>query len=221
LRNQGWLPAPDALGAVDVVLVSHLHRDHADLPSLALFGARARVVVPRGAGPFLERALGRPVDELGAGDSVDIGAVRVRATPAVHDGRRGVGGPTAQAVGYVVTGAASVYVAGDTDLFPQMRTIPDGRGRRLDLALVPVGGWGLTLGPGHLDPMRAARALELLRPRVAVPVHWQTLRVPLAWRLRPHLYRCPGPEFASQAARLAPDTRTVVLRPGERLQVPS
>ena len=54
----------------------------------------------------------------------------------------------------------------------------------IDLALLPVWGWGPTLGPGHLDPARAATAAALIAPRVAVPIHWGTfaLRWPLSGR---------------------------------------
>ena len=51
----------------------------------------------------------------------------------------------------------------------------------LDVALLPVWGWGPTLGPGHMDPADAAEALGLLRPRIAVPIHWGTIH-PLGCR---------------------------------------
>jgi L-ascorbate metabolism protein UlaG (beta-lactamase superfamily) len=87
----------------------------------------------------------------------------------------------------------------------------------LDLALLPVGGWGPTLGPGHMDPEAAAHALTLLRPRAAVPVHWGSLRVPVAWRLRPDRYALPGQRFAQAAQRLAPEVRVHVLATSEGL----
>lgn len=222
LHNVGWLPPAGELAAVDAVLLSHLHRDHTDLPSLTRFPARTRVVVPAGAGRLVGRHVRGRVDELAVGDAVDLGGVSVLATPAAHDGRRGRTGPPAAAVGYVLAGArAAVYVAGDTDVFPAMADVaaaaPSGV---LDLALVPVGGWGLTLGAGHLDPARAAAAVRLLRPRVAVPVHWGTLRLPALWRLRPDRCLGPGPCFAQHVARGGTGTRVAVLRPGERYAVP-
>ena len=72
----------------------------------------------------------------------------------------------------MVAGTASVFFAGDTDLFDEM----SGLVPKLDLALLPIWGWGPTIGPGHLDPGRAAEALTLLAPRLAVPIHWGTLR---------------------------------------------
>lgn len=47
----------------------------------------------------------------------------------------------------------------------------------LDVAMLPVWGWRPILGPGHLDPIGAAAAVRLLRPRFAVPIHWGTLAV--------------------------------------------
>src|SRR5262249_15506342 len=81
-----------------------------------------------------------------------------------HDGRRHPGGASGPALGYVLRGSRSVYFAGDTDLFAGMAALAP-----LDVALLPVAGWGKKLGPGHLDPQRAAAALALLRPRIAVP----------------------------------------------------
>ncbi len=133
-----------------------------------------RVVVPKGAGAWLRAKGIRRVDELAPGEELVDGDLRVTGVPAVHSGHRwgprSTAGPQAKAMGHLVRGAGhTVYAAGDTDLFAGMADLPD-----LDVALLPVWGWGPTLGPGHLNPDRAAEAVELLRPRVAVPVHWGT-----------------------------------------------
>ena len=98
--------------------------------------------------------------------------MRVEATYAAHDGARPPYPARAPAIGYAILGSRRVYFAGDTDLFPEMEgLVPD-----LDLALVPIWGWGPTLGRGaHLDPEGAAEAIALLRPKVAVPIHWGTM----------------------------------------------
>ena len=76
-------------------------------------------------------------------------------------------------MGYLIRGSHQIYFAGDTDLFEGMATLaPD-----LEIALVPIWGWGPSLGPGHLDPRRAAEALRLLQPLLAVPIHWETLHL--------------------------------------------
>ncbi len=147
------------------------------------------------------------------GEGTEIRGVRVLAVGAVHPSRRWpVRGPEAEPLGYVIRGGLSVYFAGDTDLFPEMAGLGP-----VDVALLPVAGWGPSLGPGHLDPERAARAAALLRPRVAIPIHWGTLRPVLSrhgdW------FSGPGAEFAAQVAELAPEVDVRVLRPGESTTV--
>jgi L-ascorbate metabolism protein UlaG (beta-lactamase superfamily) len=149
-----------------------------------------------------------------------VGPVRVLATKAVHDGRRDVPSRRAEAVGYLLVGSCSVYFAGDTDVFDGMadlvRDLPQG----LDVALLPVAGWGLTLGPGHMDVEAAVRALELLRPRIAVPVHWGTLRIPGAWRLRRASTLQAPHRFAALAAERVPGTAVVLPAPGGHVHFP-
>jgi L-ascorbate metabolism protein UlaG (beta-lactamase superfamily) len=141
--------------------------------------------------------------------------VRVEATFAAHDGARPPYPARAEAVGYAVLGSRRVYFAGDTDLFPEM----DGLVPELDLALVPIWGWGPSLGRGaHLDPEGAAEAVALLRPKVAVPIHWGTYApVHLGLRTVPRYLSEPQAAFSRAAARLAPDVSVHVLAPGEAL----
>jgi L-ascorbate metabolism protein UlaG (beta-lactamase superfamily) len=75
-----------------------------------------------------------------------------------------------------------------------------------------VWGWGPKLGPGHLDPERAARAAALLAPRAAIPIHWGTYAAPNAWwRDDPEL---PAREFARHVAIHAPAVAVRILSPG-------
>src|SRR5438132_2243122 len=166
LRRVGVQADVRGLEGLDAALVSHLHYDHLDRRSLERLGRSLRLVVPAGAGSLLRRRGFARVSEVEVGDQLTIGPLKVRVTHAEHDGRRGPFGRSAPAVGYLVTGSGSVYFAGDTDLFDGMRDLAPG----LDLALLPVAGWGPRLPAGHLDPRRAAQALVRLRPRVAVPI---------------------------------------------------
>jgi L-ascorbate metabolism protein UlaG (beta-lactamase superfamily) len=203
---------PDLYARIDLALVSHLHLDHFDVPSLRLLGPQVRVVVPAGAGRLLGSLGFGHVNELGAGDRLVSGSVSVTATAAIHGGFRPPFGPRAAAVGYLIeAGAARIYFAGDTDIFPGMADL----GPDLDVALLPVWGWGPTLGRGHLDPKRAAQALQLLRPRFAVPVHWGTLW-PLGFgRVRPGRLTDPPLEFAALAAEAHPDGTVLIAAPGD------
>jgi len=136
--------------------------------------------------------------------------------PARHDGRRLPVGPhRSPALGYVVEGEARTYFAGDTGLF-------DGMAREVgpvDVALLPVGGWGPYLGEGHLDAGRAAQALARLAPRSAVPVHYGTYWPIGMDAVRPHEFHAPGDEFARLAAERAPDVAVHRLGHGESVRL--
>ena len=95
--------------------------------------------------------------EVREGETVTIGDVAVRAVPAWHDGRRrpGPGVIEHDTLGYLI---GDVWFAGDTDIDDGMRAL---RGQ-VDVALIPIWGWGTSLGPGHLDPEGAARAIALV-----------------------------------------------------------
>ncbi|WP_458088947.1 MBL fold metallo-hydrolase [Streptomyces malaysiensis] len=216
-RRRGAVP-PAAAAVVDVALVSHLHADHLHPGSLAKLPPGTRLVVPRGAGqavPGLRRvvaARGLRVTEMVPGDVCTVGEVRIRAVPAAHDGRRLPYGPSrVPALGYVLSGESTTYFAGDTGLFDRMPEVVG----PCDVALLPVGGWGPYLGPGHLDAGRAAQALARLGARCAVPVHYGTYWPIGMDAIRPHEFHSPGEDFVRHAGQLAPDTVVHRLGHGE------
>ncbi len=213
LRWRAPLRAPEEARAPDAVLVSHLHRDHADLPSLRGLGTARRLIVPRGAGSFFAGRGFSAVEELAPGDGATIGAVTVTAVPAIHDGsrtplRRG------SAVGFLIAGTRRVYFAGDTDLFDGMRDLD-----RPDLALLPIWGWGPNLGEGHMDPARAAEATELIHPGIVVPIHWGTLYPRFLERLRPAPLTDPPERFARALESLDSPAELRLLAPGTSLDL--
>lgn len=213
-RRSGPVPAT-LTSRVDAVLVSHLHLDHLHLPSLALLDAGTPVLLPRGAGRLLRRSHLEAV-EVVAGDVVRIAGAEVTVVPAVHaDQRWPWSRVRGEAIGFVVRGEGTTYFAGDTSLFPEMAEI----GGALDVALLPVGGWGPSLRGHHMGPEDAARSLSLLDPAVAVPIHYGTFWPRgISW-LRPHLFHEPGQGFATQAKTLAPAVEVRVLRPGAATSV--
>ena len=132
----------------------------------------------------------------------------MQAVRAVHDGRRIPVGPPSSGVGFVVGGG--VYFAGDTEPYAEMAELAG----TLDAALIPITGWGPKTGPGHMDPREAAEALALLRPALAVPIHWGTYR-----RIGHQPTGDPAREFEAHAAELAPDVRVAVLAPGGSVEI--
>lgn len=199
----------DAVAKVDLVLISHMHPDHFDPASLRMIERTAHLIVPKGALRAATRFGFAGVTELAWGNSSTVAGIEITATWAEH--RRGrLLDRGSEAVGYAVAGSQHLYFAGDTDLFEGMRELAG----KLDVALLPVGGWGPRLGPGHLDPGHAAESLELLEPRVAVPIHWGTLhRIGLRRSRRSLMSEAPR-EFAREAARRAPTVDVRILEPG-------
>jgi L-ascorbate metabolism protein UlaG (beta-lactamase superfamily) len=224
LRRVVPVPDPALWAGVDVVLLSHLHADHLHLRSLRMLPAGTRFVVPRGAGAWLRRHGFARVDEIAPGETLTDGGLRITGVHAAHSGHRWgprtTVGPDACAVGHLLEGAGStVYLSGDTALHDGMHALGD---RGIDVAVLPVWGWGADLGPGHLDPAGAAEAVARLRPGIAVPVHWGTLApagstrlpTPLRARMRRLLVE-PPLTFAREVAGRGLGTTVHVARPGE------
>ena len=241
--------APAALPErVDAVLISHLHHDHADLLTLSRLPAGTRVIGPRGSDAALRRAPGAVdalrglgtategrrglggaarglralnraaeplralnVEEVEVGDTFEVGGLEVRVVHASHQVKRMPWGQETPALGFVTDG---IYFPGDTDLFPEMAQLAP-----LELALLPVWGWGPTLGPGHLDPEEAARTLELLQPKAAIPIHWGTYLPYGLERKHGRLLHEPVADFRRHAERLAPQVRVIVPQVGVPIEL--
>ena len=192
---------PASVGC-DYVLCSHAHDDHiADALELAqLHGAQ--IVAPYELALHFE-AQGARVIDLMPGGGVELPFGRIEMTPALHSSAlelpNGDNKAMGVASGYLVrANGRSLYHAGDTALFGDMQLI----GRHgLDVALIPIGDF-YTMGPRD-----ALHALELLRPKLAVPMHYNSNE---KTRVDPHA-------FAAAAGRTGHNVR--VMAAGDNLGV--
>ena len=208
LSRRGPVPAVDP---VDAVLISHVHRDHLDMRSLSALEGNPLLVGPRGLADLLHGRGFDHVVELEEGESASVAGVHVVATAAQHPTRRGWRSPWVPSLGFIIEAGTRIYFAGDTDIYPEMARLAP-----LDLALLPVWGWGPSLGEGHMNPATAAEALQLLRPKMAVPIHWGTYWP--AGRGGRGLTDPPH-DFAREARELAPDVDVRILAQGEALEL--
>ncbi len=216
LRRYTALPGPDVTGNLDAILLSHLHIDHVDVGSLRLLDRRTPVIVPAPGATTLGRLGFSDVREVATGDVVRFGPVTVEATPARHVVKRYPMLPVSDGVGFLVSGGHSVYYAGDTGPFTEMADIA----RLLDVALLPISGWGPTLNADeHLTPLAAARCLGLLQPALTVPVHWGTYYPPAMSRLWRGDPRRPALSYARYARVLSPGVAVRILEPGGAVEL--
>ncbi len=171
-----------ALPGVDLLLVTHNHYDHMDLPTLRRVRARWAPQVATGLANarHLAKADIRSAVELDWWQSVELGGARVTYVPAQHfssrtlrDRNRSLWG------GFVIEVAgAVVYFAGDSGYCPYFAEIGR-RFPRIDLALLPIGAYEPRwfMRPQHLDPAEAMRAHVDLRPRRSLGMHFGTFQL--------------------------------------------
>jgi L-ascorbate metabolism protein UlaG (beta-lactamase superfamily) len=216
LRRHGPFPDLTITKNLDAVLISHLHLDHSNPASLQLLPRETPLLLPRGARRILRRYRFTDMRELGPGESARFGNVTVTATTARHTGKRYPWGHFAEAVGYMIEGPLKVYFAGDTGMFDGLAELA----ADLDVALLPIWGWGLRLPDDHLSPETAAKALQLLQPRLAIPIHWGTFLPLGAGPFYAHYLVDPPQAFLRYAQEYAPDVRTAVIQPGKSITLP-
>lgn len=195
------------------VVASHKHYDHYDVQAFSAYEDKeVPFAVKRGIAETARGAGFENVTELDPWETISLGPVSITAAPGKH------GVPE---ITYVLqAGGFTVYFGGDTLLIPELSEIAE-RFPRIDVALLPIN--GLTIRPllNRKVVMSARDAAELcsvLRPRIAVPIHYRFTAGPLRDRLLLKYDGTPE-EFMQAAARHAPETTVRVLAPGEPLQV--
>ncbi len=164
----------DIAANVDVILLSHAHLDHFDLPSLRKLATRGvHVVTAVGTGRLLRRLSFAEVVELGGTDRVELqnGAV-VEAVPVRHWGRRFPWNRRYQWTGYVIRyQGASVFFAGDT-AYADLSGVAQ---RPVHLAIMPIGAYCPDeFQASHCTPEQAWSMFLDTKAEWLLPVHWNT-----------------------------------------------
>jgi len=188
----------------DIVAVTHNHFDHVGqaVELIAKTGATLVTMVEttealKAAGVPAERCLFGGIG-MNIGGQVDLDGVRITMTQAFHSSASG--NPT----GFVIQleDGVTLYHSGDTGIFADMGLI--GELYPLDVALLPIGDV-FTMGI-----KQAAKAVSLLQPKVVIPMHFASF---------PILVEDPAP-FVAAVSLSRPQTRVVVLKPGEAFELP-
>ena len=176
----------------DAVFVTHDHGDHLGDAFSICRSTKATFIATAELADYAEQSGITNVAGLNIGGSFVVKKAKFSVVQAFHTASRGA--PT----GVVVEGGGkSVYHAGDTGLFGDMRLI--GELYKPDLALLPIGGY-YTMGARE-----AAEAARMINPEAVIPMHYKTFNV---------LAQSPN-EFVKYVKKKAPRVKVVVLKPGE------
>ncbi|NDY91253.1 MBL fold metallo-hydrolase [Ideonella livida] len=169
------------LPRIDLVLLSHNHYDHLDLPSLRALQAQAggppRIMAPPGLQAWLEAEGLGPVQTTAWWQSTTAEGATVTALPARHWSGRGLTDRhQSHWTGWLLArGGRQVFFAGDTGYSPDFQAIGQ-RHPGIDLALLPVGAYLPRdfMKDQHVDPEEAVRIHRELGARHSLGIHWGT-----------------------------------------------
>jgi L-ascorbate metabolism protein UlaG (beta-lactamase superfamily) len=168
----------DGLPPLDVVLVSHGHMDHLDVPTHRRLPKSATVaVVAKNLSDLVAGCGYRDVVELAWGEEVTINGARITALPVKHWGTRNLWPDDRGYTGFLIEHRdGSVFFPGDTAYFPRFADY--GRRYTVDVALLPIGAYRPpSFRRVHMNPEDALQTLVDLRARWMVPIHWGTFVV--------------------------------------------
>lgn len=196
-----WIDNPlspikiDQIEKVNYIIVTHDHGDHlgnsfdiAKKTNATIVGIHEIALLANENG--VEKALG---GNIGGPIQLDD-ELSIVLTPAYHSSDRGA--PTGVVI---LSGEGNIYHAGDTGIFGDMALIRELY--RPKIALLPIGGHYV------MGPREAAKAVDLLRPEIVIPMHYKTFPV----------LKGKPEEFEEHLERMGVKTNVVVLKPGETM----
>lgn len=163
------------LPPIDLILVSHAHMDHYDIPSLRELPSDIPRILARDTSEFVDGLAFGQLQELDWGQTVEVKGVRIEAVPVKHWGRRY---PWDRDRGYngllLTKHKRSVLFGGDTAYTERLPAAINGR--PLDVAILPIGGYNPYIA-NHASPEQAWDLVKESRARYLIPMHWRTFRI--------------------------------------------
>lgn len=167
------------LPPIDVVLLSHAHMDHMDIPTLRRVKARTGLVTARMTMDILPRSVARGTTELGWGERVRLtcgsGDVDIEAFEVKHWGQRWPNDPARGYNGYIISREGkSLLFGGDTAMTPLFAEVR--RRGPFEFAVMPIAAYRPWIR-SHCTPEEAVEMANAARARYLVPVHHQTFKL--------------------------------------------
>lgn len=169
------------LPKIDLILLTHSHYDHLDLPTLRQIGRNTRIIIAEGHADWLRRKGFKNVSELAWHQSAEVvPGIKVTATPAQHFTSRSLlDRDRGHWCGWLIEGAAcNLWHAGDSGYCPAFSEIGERYGP-IDFGMIPIGAYlpRRIMRAMHMNPREAVRAFLEAKCRRAVAMHWGTFRL--------------------------------------------
>ena len=167
-NNPSCPPAAKRVGTIDLILVTHGHSDHCEDAAAVARDTGATVVASPELAGWLERQGAKHLRPMNIGGRQNLSGLDIAMVPAVHSSSGPDGSYLGPATGFVVRfeDGLTIYFAGDTAVFGDMRIIRDRH--QPEVAFLPIGD-RFTMGPED-----AAIAAEWLGVKAIVPMHYGT-----------------------------------------------
>ena len=216
---------PVDLPPIDLVLITHAHMDHLNIPSLRAILRRSRklskpapaIIVPTGVDDLVRKLGFSSIHAMSWWDERTVAALNITMTPCKHWGARMFKDTHRHFGGYAITpaqGGPTLYHSGDTAYFNGFREI----GKRLhpDVALLPIGAYFPdSYRSVHTSPEEAVQAFLDTRASLMIPMHYGTFRLG-----REPMHE-PLERLAAEVVRRGIDSRVRVVTEGETLRLPN
>lgn len=185
--NIGWIRrnsppgiAWSAMPKIDMVLITHNHRDHMDVPTLKKLGPDPVYLVPQGLGQWFLKNGFRRVIEMGWWQQEAVAGLTITFVPAEHWSRRGIADVnTSWWGGFVIEkDGMRLYHSGDTGWFDGFAEIGQRFGE-IHAAMLPIGAYAPRwfMKPQHINPDEAVDAMAALGAKRLIPMHWGTFKL--------------------------------------------
>lgn len=168
----------EQLPTIDIILISHEHWDHLDKPTLKRISKNIPVVISKGLGKKIKKLGFNDVRELEWWGSTEINRAKITAIPVKH----AISKPSGFIIEY---NNKVVFFAGDTGLSDEFKEV--GKKFLIDIAILPIGDYRphVSFIPGaskwmrvfHMAPGDIPVAMEMLQPKMVIPIHWGTFKI--------------------------------------------
>ncbi|MFP3295645.1 MAG: metal-dependent hydrolase [Caldisphaera sp.] len=199
ISNPASVTKVESIKNVDLIVLTHGHDDHiGDTIKIMENNPKSKVVAIFELANYIATKINDENRVIGGnmGGPMIVDNIKIALVPANHSSE-GFGSPTGAVI---ITNEGTIYHAGDTGITSEMELI--GEIYKPDIALLPIG--------GHftMDHNEAAKAVEMIKPKVAIPMHYGTF---------PVLYGDPN-EFKKIVVSRGVNTNIVILKPGEKFE---